>query len=111
MTPLSFDALPRFRLNLIGIIADIEKAYLQVSVADLNWDFLRFFRFDDVFKDISEKVKFQFYGAVFGAKCSKHLLNSVVRYHDRKFPEKVAKFFTLMISILLFKVMQKVKRC
>ena len=29
LTPLSFDALPRFLLNLIGIIADIEKAYFQ----------------------------------------------------------------------------------
>ena len=34
LTPLSFDALPGFRLNLIGIIGDIENTYLQVSVAD-----------------------------------------------------------------------------
>ena len=34
LTPLLFDALLRFRLNPIGIIADIKQAYVQISVAD-----------------------------------------------------------------------------
>ena len=58
LTPLLFDVLARFRQNPIGIIADIEKTYLQISVADCHRDFLRFLWFDDVFKDIPEEVTF-----------------------------------------------------
>ena len=36
LTPLLFHVLLRFRFNPIGIIADIEKAYLQISVADCH---------------------------------------------------------------------------
>ena len=43
LTPLLFVVLLRFRFNPIGIIADIEKAYLQISVAVCHRDFLRFF--------------------------------------------------------------------
>ena len=43
LKPLLFDVLLRFRFNPIGIIADIEKAYLQISVAVCHRDFLRFF--------------------------------------------------------------------
>ena len=100
LTPLLFDVLVRFRLNPIGIIADIEKAYLQISVADCHRDFLRFSWFDDVFKDIPEEVIFRFCRVIFGANCSQYLLNSVIRYHasqykdiDKNFSEKVAKRF------------------
>ena len=100
LTPLLFNVLVRFRLNPIGIIADIEKAYLQISVADCHRDFLRFSWFDDVFKDIPEEVIFRFCRVIFGANCSQYLLNSVIRYHasqykdiDQNFSEKVAKSF------------------
>ena len=100
LTPLLFDVLVRFRLNPIGIIADIEKAYLQISVADCHRDFLRFLWFDDVFKDIPEEVIFRFCRVIFGANCSQYLLNSVIRYHasqykdiDKNFSEKVTKSF------------------
>ena len=99
-TRLLFDVLVRFRLNPIGIIADIEKAYLQISVGDCHRDFLRFLWFDDVFKDIPEEVIFRFCRVIFGANCSQYLLNSVIRYHasqykdiDQNFSEKVAKSF------------------
>ena len=98
MTPLLFEVLARFRLNPIGIIADIEKAYLQISVADCHLDFLRFLWFDDVFKDISKEVIFRFCRVIVGANCSQYLLNSVIRYHasqyksiGKNFSEKVAK--------------------
>ena len=100
LTPLLFDVLVRFRLNPIGIIADIEKAYLQISVADCHRDFLRFLWFNDVFKDIPEEVIFKFCRVIFGANCSQYLLNRVIRYHatqyediDKNFSEKVAKSF------------------
>ena len=100
-TLLLFDVLARFRLNPIGIIADFEKAYLQISVADCHREFLRFLWFDDVFKDIPEEVIFRFFRFCnFWENCSQYLLDSVIRYHtsqykdtDKNFSEKVAKSF------------------
>ena len=70
LTPLLFDVLLRFRFNPIGIVADIEKAYLQISVADSHRDFLRFLWFDDIFKDVPEVTKYRFCRVTFGANCS-----------------------------------------
>ena len=92
--------LLRFRFNPIGIIADIEKAYLQISVAACHRDFLRFLWFDDIFKDIPEVTKCRFCRVIVGANCSQYLLNSIIRFHASKyknvhkdFSEKVAKSF------------------
>ena len=92
--------LLHFRFNPIGIIADIEKAYLQISIADCHRDFLRFLWFGDIFKDIPEVVKYRFCRVIFGANCLQYLSNSVIRFHaskyknvDKEFFEKVAKSF------------------
>ena len=92
--------LLRFRFNPIGIIADVEKAYLQISVADSHRDFLRFLWFYDIFKDIPEVTKYRFCHVIFGANCSQYLVNSAIRFHaskykniDEEFSEKVAKSF------------------
>ena len=97
LTPLLFDVLLRFRFNPIGIIAYIEKAYLQISVADCHLDFLRFLWF---IKDIPEVTTYRFYHDIFGANWSQYLLNSVIRFHPSKyknaskeFSEQVAKSF------------------
>ncbi|GFU99526.1 DUF1758 domain-containing protein [Trichonephila clavipes] len=37
------DILDRFRIYLVGIVADIEKAFLMLSVAPKDRDYLRFF--------------------------------------------------------------------
>ena len=92
--------LLHFRFNPTGIIADIEKAYLQISVADCHRDFLRFLWFDDIFKDVPEVTKYRFCRVTFGANCSQYLLNNVILFHasqyknfDQVFSEKVAKSF------------------
>ena len=38
----------RFRTHKIGLIADIEKAFLQISVAEEDRDVLRFLWVDDI---------------------------------------------------------------
>ena len=94
------DVLLRFRFNPISIIADIEKAYLQISVASCHRDFLRFLWFDNNFKDIPEITKYRFCRVLFETNCSQYLLNSVIRLHaskcknvDKEFSGKVAKSF------------------
>ena len=100
LTPLLFDVLLLFLFNATGIVADIEKAYLQISVADCHRDFLRFLWFDDIFKDVPEVTKYRFCRVTFGANCSQYLLNNVILFHasqyknfDQVFSEKVAKSF------------------
>ena len=97
-----FDVLLGFWFNPIGIIADIKKAYLQISVVDCHRDFLRFLWFDDIFKDIPEVTKYRFWSVIFAANCFQYLLNSVIRFHasryksvDKEFSEKVAQRFYL----------------
>ena len=41
LTPLLYDVLLRFRIHPVAIIADIEKAYLQIGIKENHRDFLR----------------------------------------------------------------------
>ena len=50
LTPLLFDVLLRFRAHDIALTADIEKAYLQISVTESERDHLRFLWFDNIKK-------------------------------------------------------------
>ena len=79
-TPLLFHVILRLQFNPIGIIADIEKVYLQISVADCHRHFIRFLWFDDIFKDISEVTKYRFCRVIFGVNCSQYLLHSAIRF-------------------------------
>ena len=49
--PLLFDTIIRFRLHSIAIIADIEKAFLQVQMNESDRDMVRFLWFDDIGKE------------------------------------------------------------
>ena len=93
LTPLLFDILLRFRSFAVALTADIEKAFLQISIADD--DYLRFLWFDDVFKDEPTIVRNRFTRVVFGVKSSPVLLNGTVRKHTTRYldidPEFVAK--------------------
>jgi len=51
LTPLIFDILLRFRTYFIALTADIEKAFLQISISPQHRDFVRFLWFEDVFAD------------------------------------------------------------
>ncbi|GFW88360.1 hypothetical protein TNCV_2286861 [Trichonephila clavipes] len=57
----------KFRLNAIRVISDIRKAFLQISVAEEDQDFLRFLWWEDY-----EKKKFEIFRnrrLVFGLTC------------------------------------------
>ena len=63
-----FDVFVGFQLNPIGIIADIEKAYLQITVVDCH-HILSLLQLDDMFKDILEKIIFRFPSVIFETNC------------------------------------------
>ena len=95
LTPLLYDILLRFREDRIGIVADIEKAFLNIEVDEKDRDCLRFLWVEDPFDDNSRIVIFRFCRVVFGVNCSPFLLNGTLRTHLQKYehddPEFVAK--------------------
>ena len=76
-----FDLLLRFRVHRVALIADIEKAFLMVSVAKDDRNSLRFLWIDDILKENPEVVTFRFTRVVFGVSSSPFLLNATIRYH------------------------------
>ena len=83
LTPLLFEILLRFRENNIAIIADVEKAFLNVEVQKEDRDCLRFLWVENVDDKNSSINVYRFNRVVFGVNCSQFLLNAVLRYHIR----------------------------
>ncbi|XP_035221947.1 uncharacterized protein LOC118194846 [Stegodyphus dumicola] len=79
----------RFRKNRIGVISDIRKAFLQMSVNKSDRDFLRFLWWKDFDKE--ELRVFRHKRVVFGLNCSPFLLAAVLSHHidlnSSKYPE------------------------
>ncbi|XP_057662513.1 uncharacterized protein LOC130897595 [Diorhabda carinulata] len=78
--------LLRFRLNAIGVIPDIGKAFLQISVSEKDRDSLRFLWKDEV----GEMKIYRHRRVVFGVTSSPYLLGAVIDHHLSKCEEKVA---------------------
>ncbi|GFX06367.1 DUF1758 domain-containing protein [Trichonephila clavipes] len=69
------DILDRFRIYPVGIVADIEKAFLMLSVAPKDRDYLRFF------SPCNEKqLVYRHCRVVFGVSSSPYLLNASIMY-------------------------------
>ena len=75
------DILLRFRVHRYALIADIEKAFLMISVTEKDRDVLRFLWIKDVKKDPPELQVLRFTRVVFGVSSSPFLLNATIRHH------------------------------
>ena len=75
------EILLRFRMLHVGLIGDIEKAFLMVSVAPEDRDVLRFLWVDDIQKEVSQVVTLRFKRVIFGVSCSPFLLNATIYHH------------------------------
>ncbi|XP_031337212.1 uncharacterized protein LOC116166396 [Photinus pyralis] len=73
--------LLRFRQQRLGVISDISKAFLQISIHSEDRDFLRFLWYD---KENNLKV-FRHRRVVFGITSSPFLLGASLEYHLSKF--------------------------
>ena len=85
ITPLLFDMLLRYRINPIALSADIEKAFLQISVDPDHRNYLRFLWFDDVFSTQPKIIKNRFARVVFGVNNSPFMLNGAIKKHNEKY--------------------------
>ena len=100
LNPQLYDLLLKFRIYPIAMVADIEKAYLQILVDESHRDFLLFLWYKDIFDEVPEICKYSFCTVIFGATCSQFLLNGTIRTHAKKyeavdpeFARKVRKHF------------------
>ena len=91
LTPLLDDMLLRFRAFPVAMVAAIEKAYLQINVAEKHRDFLRFLWFKDASAEVLEVCKLRFCRVIFGAAPSQFLLNGTIKkiteYYENVDPE------------------------
>ena len=86
------DILARFRIYPVGLIADIEKAFLMVSVADEDRDVLRFLWLDDVNSELPRIKILRFAQVVFGVSSSPFLLNATIKHHMNGYKEVGEQF-------------------
>ena len=78
--------LIRFRVYPIVILADIEKAFLQVGIQSTERDVTRFLWFKDPAKpDIEDNlITYRFCRVPFGLVCSPFLLGATIKFHLQK---------------------------
>ena len=89
--PHVFSMLANFRKNVVGLTANIEKAFLMVGIQDVHRDFLRFLRFDDPKLENPNIAHFKFTRLVFGLRPSLAILGATILHnlksHKQSDPE------------------------
>ncbi|GFR02320.1 reverse transcriptase domain-containing protein [Trichonephila clavata] len=90
LNPNIFHPIISFRLNTIAIAADIERAFLQISLHDEDRDAVRFL-FPELGSNQTAAYKFQVYRfkrVMFGVNVSPFLLSATIKYHIEKYREQ-----------------------
>jgi len=72
--------LLRFRKEKFGIVADIEKAFLQICLNKNDRDYLRFLWYDE----LGIIITYRHVRVVFGVTCNPFLLGAVIEFHLSK---------------------------
>ena len=76
-----FDLLLRFRLHKIALTADVEKAFLMISIKEADRDVLRFLWVTSIDEYQPSLQVYRFTRVTFGVSASPFLLNATIRHH------------------------------
>ena len=74
-------------MHRVAITADVEKAFLMVSVAKKDRDVLRFVWVDNVLANEPNIVELRFTRVMFGVSPSPFLLNATIRHHLEQYQD------------------------
>ena len=94
------DVLIRFWYHRIAIVADIEKAFLMVMVAEHDRNLLRFLWINDINSESPQVIIKRFNTVVFGLTSSPFLFNGTLRHHVMKYESVDPEFVRSMLSSL-----------
>ena len=72
-------------MEKLDLVADIEQAFLQISINKKHRDLVRLLWYEDIYKENPELVTLQFCRVVFGLTCSPFLLNGTISAHLEQF--------------------------
>ena len=81
------EILLRFRSYPVAVVADVEKAFLMISVDPKDRDVLRFLWVKNVMSGEPEIIILRFARVVFGVSSSPFLLNATIWLHLNKYLE------------------------
>nr|GBM70276.1 hypothetical protein AVEN_62568-1 [Araneus ventricosus] len=97
LVPELLKVLLKFRLHRIVFTADIQKAFLQISVSCEDRDAMRFLWIHDDSNLSNPKVQiYRMCRVMFGAKSSPFLLSACIKHHLRKFESEYPKTVELL---------------
>ena len=82
-----FGVMIRFRWHRIGIMADIEKAFLSIGIEENDRDALRFLWFTNPLSDDPKIRKMRFPRVCFGVASSMWHLGATIKHHLSKYKE------------------------
>ena len=86
------DILIRFRSHPVALIADIERAFLMISIAEEDRDVLRFLWVENIGSELPRVQVLRFTRVVFGISSSPFLLNATIRYHMEGYKDRDPQF-------------------
>ena len=94
--PHIFDMLASFRNNPVGLTADIEKAFLMVSIKEEDRNMLRFLWFDDPSRYTPKIAQFRFKRLLFGIRPSPSILGATIAHHLRLYKQSEPEMAALL---------------
>lgn len=100
LNPSIFHLLINFRLNGVAILADVEKAFLQISLAEKDRDAVRFLFVkgnDTTLQNFDEQLQmYRFKRVLFGVNASPFLLAATIKLHIEKFRDIYPDVFKIL---------------
>ncbi|XP_068690949.1 uncharacterized protein [Montipora foliosa] len=107
-----FDMLASFRSNPVGLMADIKKAFLMVSIKE-DRNMLRFLWFDDPDRDRLKIVQFRFNPLLFGLQPLPSILGATIAHHLRLYKQsepEMAGFSKNHCTLMIYSLEQETMR-
>jgi hypothetical protein len=91
------DILTRFRKKKYGVVSDIKKAFLQISLKKEDRDYLRFLWWEGLEK---VTIAYRHCRVVFGVSSSPFLLAATIKFHLKRVDEKYKNAAELLMKSL-----------